>query len=903
MRKLLFIAVFFVFSSSCFAQFMTITGTVQDTAAKKALPNSVAMAVRLKDSVLVAYTRSDEKGAFRFSNLKIDTLELIVSNALFGDQSFYIVGSQLNKVFDLGAIILPPKNKDLQEVIIYAFKDPVYYKGDTLVYSADSFKVKPNATVEDLLKKLPGIKVDQSGKITAQGKAVDQVLVDGDEFFGTDPTIATRNLGANTVESVQLYEKKDENSSTGENLQVLNLKLKDDAKKGYFGKVSAASDFQKFYEGEAFVNKFKGSQKISVFGLLANTPKTSLGYGDIYKYGLDNEYQNESNEDKFIWSTPTDQAGIPRSIKSGVYYNDKLGKNTKINTNYSFGSKKIDVGSSARSQYFLSDTSYTSTLQSHDIQNTETHAFNLKITQKLDSLTELEFEPKLKLNNNKGSSKSLTSFYSIKDSLVRQTDVSNSSTAQGYNLNTFVRLTRSFKKKDRKLRFNYNILLVGSASDGVLKSLNTGSDTLKDVNQKKDNDVTNQTHNAFVSYTEPITKKIKLQAEYSVNYNLSRQSKNTKDFMNGAYTSINPLLTNNFENERIFHSVGGTFMHETKKHGLYLGARVRSISFVNTNLITTDKFVYAVNNVLPFLYFNYNLSSGGRLNLRYSTTSTQPTINQLQPIPDNTNPLQVKIGNPDLKPTYNHNFNLFYHMFKPLTGRYMGAMANFSAVNRDFSNSIYYDEFGRTLTQTVNVNGNYNGSFNVWGGIPFFKKVLSIDPNIYGSYQKNTNFINKEKNTTKTSSITTALGVSLNLDTLTFKVNYGYTYYSPSSSLNTASNKPYSSQQYSAYLYLKLPFKLEIETDAQYIINSNRAPGYNLNYVLWNARLGKTFMKTENLVLSIIGNDLLNKNISNERTTLDNVITDTKTNIITRYFLLQLIYKFNNNKTKYNEDF
>lgn len=208
MRSHLLFALALLISTVCFSQRMTISGSVQDTVTKKPLPYSVAMAIRLKDSVLIGFTRSNQKGDFILSGLQIDTLELIVSNPAFGDQSFYIVGSPSNTSFHMGNIILPPKNQELKEVIIYAFKDPVYYKGDTLIYSADSFKVKPNATVEDLLKKLPGIKVDQNGKITSQGKAVDQVLVDGDEFFGTDPTVATRNLGANTVESVQVYEKK-----------------------------------------------------------------------------------------------------------------------------------------------------------------------------------------------------------------------------------------------------------------------------------------------------------------------------------------------------------------------------------------------------------------------------------------------------------------------------------------------------------------------------------------------------------------------------------------------------------------------------------------------------------------------------------------------------------------------
>src|ERR1035437_7067019 len=231
---------FFLTSISVFSQRMTISGNVRDTISNIQLPNAVAIAIRIKDSTLVAFTRTNQKGLFEFSNLAIDTLQIIVSHPKFGEQSFYVFGSPTNNTFDFGKIVLPSKSQQLKEVVIYAFKDPVYYKGDTMVYTADSFKVRPNATVEDLLKKLPGIKVDAQGKITSQGKAVDQVLVDGDEFFGTDPTVATRNLAANAVESVQVYEKKNESTEEGaaETVNVMNLKLKDDAKKGYFGKIS-----------------------------------------------------------------------------------------------------------------------------------------------------------------------------------------------------------------------------------------------------------------------------------------------------------------------------------------------------------------------------------------------------------------------------------------------------------------------------------------------------------------------------------------------------------------------------------------------------------------------------------------------------------------------------------------
>ena len=339
-RYLLYFLLFSAISS--YSQKLSVSGNVQDTSAKTPLPNAIIMAIKLTDSTLIDFTRTDINGYFKLKPLPIDTYQVIISHPKFADMGYFIFGDKKNLEYDFGKIILQPKNVSLDEVTIFAFKDPIYYKGDTLIYTADSFKTKANATVEDLLKKLPGLKVDKNGKITSQGKAVDKVLVDGDEFFGGDPTVATKNLNASSIESVQVYEKKSDdvaNSTTGEETQkILNLKLKDEAKKGYFGKVSGASDFQKFYEGEALSNYFKKKLKISVFGLVSNTPNSSFGWGDVYKYGLNNEFDRQDNEDgtMSMSSSNSQPQGIPRTIKSGFYYTDKLSKNTKLNINYSY---------------------------------------------------------------------------------------------------------------------------------------------------------------------------------------------------------------------------------------------------------------------------------------------------------------------------------------------------------------------------------------------------------------------------------------------------------------------------------------------------------------------------------------------------------------------------------------
>jgi hypothetical protein len=909
MRKLL-LALLCILSVEGFGQ-MTISGTVQDTVTKAPVRNALATAVRIKDSVLVSFTRSNASGRFELKNLSIDTVQVTVSHPGFGEQTYYVFGSAQNKDFDFGKIILPQKSQQLNEVIIYAFKDPVYYKGDTLVYTADSFKVKPNATVEDLLRKLPGIKVDAAGKITSQGKEVSQVLVDGDEFFGADPTVATKNLTAKGVESVQVYEKKNENAAEGddETIQVMNLKMKEDAKKGYFGKVSAGSDFQNFHEGEILANKFKGAQKVSVFALASNTPRSGFGWGDMYKYGLNNEMNYSSDDDGnsyFYGGNGNSPQGIPQTLKAGVYYNDKIGKNTKFGFNYTYNTNRLKASGATLSQYFLSDTSYVTDNTNDDEQRTDGHSLNFQLTQKLDSLTELVIEPKFKLNSNETENKQLTKFLTTNDTLTHQTDITNTNKANGYNVNGNVRLTRRFKNRDRLLRLNYTLNLNDDHSEGVLKSYNTFYNSTipnDSIDQKKTNSSNSQGHNGSVIYTEPLSKKIKLEFEYNYNYNINVQNKKTQDYFNGEYSVYDSSLTNNFENTKVTNRFGAKFLYEIKKINFNVGAKVRNVAIVNTNLISGKEIKQSVNNVLPFLGFMYKFSDNSRFNFRYNTNSNQPSINQLQPVPDNSNPNRVILGNPDLLPTFGHNVNMSFNSYKPISGKYIWCNANFNLIDNAFANSTSYDSLGRTVSQTINVDGNYNGNAYIGGGLPFFDKMLQIGPSLEGNYNHYSSIINGQKNITESINFNAGLSLDIELDTLEFGIGYNYDYTIPSSTLSNASNKPYSEQQFSADLTLRLPFKIFLETEAEYNIRSQRAEGYNVNYVLWNAELSKAFLKNENLILTISGNDILNQNISTKRTIQDNVITDNKTNIISRYFLLKLTYKFNSTKTKDNDDF
>jgi len=896
---------------------MEVGGNVQDTAAKKPLSNAVAIAIRLADSVLMKHTRTNQEGIFVLKDLPIDTYQVVISHPQFADQVFVVIGSEKNLVYDFGKIIMPLKTQQLTEIVVYAFKDPIYYRGDTLVYTADSFKVKPNATVEDLLKRLPGIKVDAQGKITTQGKTVDQVLVDGDEFFGSDPTVATRNLNAKSIESVQVYDKKSENSSNStsdnETIKVMNLKLKEDAKKGYFGKISGAGgapDFKlqkQFYEGELLANKFSNKQKISIFGLIGNTPKTNLGWGDIFKYGITSDLNMTATDNGVMFSGNSSQSqGIPQTLKTGAYYTDKIGKNTKLLFNYTYGSSHLITSSTTRNQYFLKDTTYTTTNESNTTQQGQSHIFNFSFEQKLDSFTKLTIKPKITLGKSANAHTERNQFITQNDTLTRQTDISNNTSGSSYEIDNAVKLRREFKKVDRILKLDYDFNLSNSEGSGILKTTNTkftGSGSpLADVNQQKTNNTKSISHDATLTFTEPLTKKIKLEFTFDFVNSTSTQDKKTLNYFNGDYTIKDSVLSNSFQNTRNTYRGGLKFIYETKKIRFSTGTRVRNVLVDNYNVVTAFTIRQDVKNILPYLSWRYKFTDNKNIQFNYFTGSSLPSISQLQPVQNNTNPNYITVGNPNLLPSYEQHFEMNFNSFKPISGKNIYAGVNALVTNNDFGSATNYDNIGRTITQSVNVNGNYSADGYLGFSLPFFSKVLEISPTLNGDYYSSTSFINGQKNITTNASGSGDLRIMVTNEKFYFVVSGNYQYTIPRSTLNSLSNKPYGTQGYDAELTWQLPKKFSLSTDAEYVINTKRTAGYNISYVLWNAAVNKTFLKNENLILSLKGNDILNQNISATRTVSGNIITDNKTSIIKRYLMIQLMWKFNSQKKKEDDD-
>jgi hypothetical protein len=895
---------------SSWSQQMKLTGTIYDTSNVVPLRNVSVMALRLKDSVLLSFTRSNQLGEFTLTGFPIDTFQLIIEHPKLETRTFYIIGSQDNYDIKVPRIQLLQKTQNVREVTVLTNRNAIYFKGDTLVYVADSFNVGQNAVVEDLLKKLPGIKVADDGSITSQGKEISKVLVDGDEFFGSDPTIATRNLGAKGVESVQVYEKKNEDAAIGEDdkIQVLDLKLKDSAKKGYFGKISGASDFgivrdNPFYESEILLNNFNKKQKISVFMLTSNTPKSNFGFGDMNKFGLENE-QNNSGMTMWDQSSRNNTSGIPQTMKAGIYYSDKIGKTGKIGFNYSFNENRLNAVTSSQSQYFLQqDSSYFTKDSSANVSKNQSHRFNLNYSVNLDSLTYLEVRPNLHVDFGESDNFSQNTFLTESFVSYLGTGVRNTNSSKGTSSNSQAILRRKFKKVNRELELKYILNTSSNQSDGNLYTLKTGalSDT---IDQQKINDNGNTTNYGILTYTEPFAKKWKFQMEYYLESGKSKQNKQTyeKDALTGNYTSQVSLFTNQFDNTRFQNRATGLLIFEHRQHTFTGGLGFRNIEVQSTNLITSLVTNQNINNFLPKFSYQFKPGMSKRISLNYSTASSPASINDLQPVQDNTNPNRIQIGNPDLKPNYVHNVRVNANIWQALSGRYFWSGGNASLTNNAFATSTTYDQYGSTVAQTKNVDGNIFANVFAGGGFPILNRKIELAPNVNGSYNKYTNFINSQANVTKTTAVTAGLDIELKLDSLNITVGNSYTYNNPVSSLSSVSNQPYATQKYFIDGEWRLPRHFQLKSDATYTINTGRAAEFNRNILIINVELSKAFLPTENVILALSANDILNQNLNLQRQINGNVITDNYTKIISRYFLVKLTYKFNNNKSR-EDDF
>lgn len=920
MRKLtIWLTLFFFSIHFAKAQDASIKGSVTDTSEKKNLFNSVVAVLRKSDSVLVGYTRSDRAGNFTLRKLPAGKAIIMVSHPTYAD---YIEETDLAQSanIDLGKIFLTQKSQLLQEVIV-SNAGAIRIKGDTTEYKADSFHLKAGATVEDLLKKLPGIQVDKNGKITAQGEAVQKVLVDGEEFFNDDPTIVTQNMLSDAVDKVQVYDKKSDQATftgvdDGQKTKTIDLKLKDSRKKGYFGKAELGTDANRYWNNNIMLNAFKGKRKFSTFGIMSNTGKTGLNWQESNNYGTSSSMEMTDDGNIYFSFNGGDDfsngsfygEGLPKSWNAGALYsnkwdNDKL----SLNTGYQYKKLNTEARGLTQSKYILPDTLYYINDNGNNYSSRLRHTLNGTYEYQLDSSSSL----KITAMGYSGKSVNMNNSYSENlDELGKFVNTSNrhtSSNADNKNLTTTLLYRKKFKKIGRTISLNLNQNYNETQSDGYLNAEYKYFDGLglvkksEETDQQKIKDNSRSGVTGRVVYTEPLSKRAILEFNYSLSNNHGRSGITTLEKYPGTgvkYENIIDSLSSDYSLNVLNNSAGINYRYsKPKKINLSFGGNISRADFLRRDMKVDSSVAYNFINFFPRANLNMTLPNGGNVYFNYSGSTTAPSIDQIQPIKDNSDLLNQRIGNPDLKQSFRQRFSLSYNTYKLLSQRSLYTSLNFSTISNDFSNINFVDQLGRRISQPVNVQGNRSLSLYGYYGKKLKKPDMMIGMNVDLTNNRNTNFINALKNINN--SINASVGPRI-VFAKDKKYDFTYspwvTYTRSTSSIRPDEPTKYFTQEHFVYASIFLPMKLEFVTDCTFSLRQKTdAFDKNTNAIKWNAHLDKKFLKKDAAILRLAAFDILDQNIGFQRNVNSNFMSERTYETIRRYFMLSVIWNFNKN--------
>ena len=913
MRKLFSSLILFFVAASAFSQIASIKGFVIDSVDKKNLNNTAITLLQKSDSILVKFTRAGKEGSFLLSGLKGGSYILMNTHPYMGDY-FNNIELKNDEALDLGNIFMTPKSKLLAEVILKS-GTPIRIKGDTTIYTADSFKVRPGANVEELLRRLPGISVDKDGKITAMGERVKKVLVDGEEFFGTDPGIATKNLRADAVQEVQVFDKKsDQAEFTGIDDWVkdktINLKMKKQA--GFFGKFEAGGGLKDKYNNSAMLNLFRNKQKLAGYGIISNTGQTNLDWQDAQNYGggSDNMMSGTTDDGGMFISFNNDdgfrngQGGIPKNWNGGLHFSDKFngGKNS-FNSGYKYSKINAPGITNTFSQTFLPDTSWSSNSRSDNYTSTIKHAFILTIDFNLDSFNSLKWASKY--NNNTGRTDN--KFYS--ETIDDQAQFINNSTRNSTNNSDKNNVASSllwrhkFKKLSRTLSVNTDYNWSQSMSDGLLYSLNNyylnGSLSHRDTtDQQNIIDNNNNSISTKIAYTEPLRKDFYLELSYGFSYNNSKSDRitNFKSF-NGKYEEEIDSLSNSFIFNRTANSPGLNFRLNKKKYSFSFGSTVAFTHFEQKNLSVNTVTNYSYTNFLPRISYNYKIKPNENIRISYNGANNAPTPEQLQPTRVNTDPLNVYIGNPVLKQSFRHSINGSYNFYNVLKEKNLWTSLSFNTTQNAFVNSSIIDNVGKRIYQTVNADGMYGINFygNYGMKIKDTKWQFGFGPEIYSN--RRIDFINNVKNSTVSSSY--VLNINLNQyvpEKYNFYISTGFGWNHAKGTVNKSANADYWSVNGNASGRVTLAKKIDLGSNISTQFRQKDPRFSNrTNFTNWNANIAKRFMKDDKLEIKFEVMDLLNQNRGYDRNFDSYSFTETYYNTLKRFWLLSATWNISKN--------
>ena len=918
------------FPFSLLAQNLNITGKVVDETNNQALPGAHISLLYPWDEVVKA-TVTDAAGRFELDNIEKGGYKLKVSFLGYADTEQEVTLS--NQSMDIGTIRVAEGAVNLNAIEVKEKLPLAQQNGDTTAYNANAFKTLKDASAEDLIEKMPGV-IKNGGRLQVEGENVGKVLVDGREFFGNDPNAALKNLPAEVISKIQVFDQQSDQSQftgfdDGNTTKTINIITKNGASNAQFGKLYAGYGTDNRYQVGGNTSFFDGDRRISIIGQSNNINIQNFAAEDLLgvvgggsrrggRSGRGGGGRGGrrggrgggiSTSDFLVPQT----GGVASTNAFGVNYSDKFGKKFKLSGSYFFNNTdntSIEnsliefVDNETISEFYQEDNTSRSDNFNHRINGVLEYDFTDK--------TSLIIRPRITWQANEGNANTIAKTL-LGENLLNSTITDFNSDLKAISGSNSLLIRHRFEARGRTLSLGISNAYTNNEGQSFLNSENEIrrqmilSDTL---NQLANLDINGWQHAANLSYTEPIGKGMAMFT-YRASVQEDDADKRTFDFNESSqdYTSFNEPLSSVFNNQNWTHQLGTGYSYR-KKRDLFIMARVNTQwSYLNT----AETFPAMVNikrnyfNLVPFAMIRAEFSKQEKLRFMYRTNTQIPTVQQLQNVVDNSNPLQLTTGNPDLDQSYNHRLflrytktnleraSVFYFM---ISGNFTNNYIGNSTYLADRDNPIFAElnvQRGTQLSRPVNVDGYRNVGIFTTYGFPFKAIKTNINLDLSANSTQIPGLINDELNTSQnravTGGITFASNISENVD---FTVSSRTGYNSVENSLQRAGNTNYLSQNTALKLGWVLPGGLVYRTSIAHQFYDGLADNFDADYFLWNMSLGKKMLKEDRGELAITIFDLLNQNQSIARNVTDAYIEDLRTNVLQQYFMLKFTWNFRN---------
>ncbi|AKQ46799.1 hypothetical protein TH63_16070 [Rufibacter radiotolerans] len=905
---------FGVGSTSVFAQIRKgeVKGKLWDATHKEVLSYATIAVYTAQDTTLVTFRVSDEKGNFKVPGLALDQpLRIVVTMTGFKVFRKEFVLTTSDPVRDLGQIDMTQADNLLGEVVIESEAPPIVVRKDTLEFNANSFKTLPTALLEDLLKKLPGVSVDGSGNIAVNGKAVNKILVDGKEFFGNDPKVASRNLPADMIAKVQVVNdpdalRKDPDMSVNEIPQVINLKLKKGIKQGAFGKLYAGKGNNDRYEGGGILNIFRDTTQVSLLGYSNNLNRPGFGFEDISRIGGFNRsgmnmimMRSDGGIAVNGISFGATEEGIQQSSGAGGNFNTLLKGGVKLNLQYFYGGIDADLNQIVNSAQSLDKDTINTRRVWDQGRESRNHKIGGRIDWKIDSVTNLSFSPSVTLANSfAGITSNIRTVQSANELLNRSSNdqrVNNGTNTFSGNL-SFDRSSR--RKKGRVFNFYGTYNFNNGDQEQYYQVFNEfyrPQFYTSELDQLRDNEVANKSVNTSFSYTEPFSKSLSAVFRYNAEYFQDNNQIATYNAAteSGQYTQLVPGLSDEVEREGMRHYLTSSMKWKVKDLTLQPGVRLTLLD-INNTFQKVQPIQQNYFYVFPSLNVNWK-----QFSMSYNVNVREPSVADLQPVTDQSNPLFIQQGNPSLSPTISNSVNLnFRHTDAKRSVTYWAYLSGSISQDAVTRARTLDRTTGVQTTRPVNTDGNWdlNGNASVNRDFKFDgKKQFSLGMSMFFSYVRTLILLNNLRGYGQTLNVNPRLEARVNLNDK-FEFNESFSIGTRNSRYENGlfQNLSYFTRSSRTGLVLRVPKKLVWEATFDYSYNSNVAPGIRKDVGRLNAGVTFLFMKNDRAQLKLSVFDLLDQNISTYRTIRENLIEDYQTVVLRRYGLLTFTYNIRN---------